>query len=153
MKNTMRITNIDTLSAYLDRLITENIKLYFFKKDGLTEKANHQLIVISEIKTKISELIREVVTNGSYEYIEEYRTFNEGSIIEELDELIQNDINMRPFLDYCAKRKHQLQLILQIKIRFLRRHLQLSSDLFELMRQLERYNSALTDQPAYCLVD
>lgn len=90
----MRITNIDTLSAYLDRLITENIKLYFFKKDGLTEKANHQLIVISEIKTKISELIREVVTNGSYEYIEEYRTFNEGSIIEELDELIQNDINI-----------------------------------------------------------
>jgi hypothetical protein len=94
MKNTMRITNIDTLSAYLDRLITENIKLYFFKKDGLTEKANHQLIVISEIKTKISELIREVATNGSYEYIEEYRTFNEGSIIEELDELIQNDINI-----------------------------------------------------------
>jgi len=94
MKNTMRITNIDTLSAYLDRLITENIKLYFFKKDGLTEKANHQLIVISEIKTKISELIREVVINGSYEYIEEYRTFNEGSIIEELDELIQNDINI-----------------------------------------------------------
>jgi len=94
MKNTMRITNIDTLSAYLDRLITENIKLYFFKKDGLTEKANHQLIVISEIKTKISELIREAVTNESYEYIEEYRTFNEGSIIEELEELIQNDINI-----------------------------------------------------------
>ena len=90
----MRITNIDTLSAYLDRLITENIKLYFFKKDGLTEKVDHQLIIISEVKTKISELIREVVTNGSYEYIEEYRTFNEGSIIEELEELIQNDINI-----------------------------------------------------------
>lgn len=90
----MRITNIDTLSAYLDRLITENIKLYFFKKDGLTDKVNHQLIIISEIKEKISELIREVVANGSYEYIEEYRTFNEGSIIEELEELIQNDINI-----------------------------------------------------------
>ena len=94
MKNTMRITNIDTLSAYLDRLITENIKLYFFKKDSLTEKVNHQLIIISEIKIKISELIREAVTNESYEYIEEYRTFNEGSIIEELEELIQNDINI-----------------------------------------------------------
>ena len=90
----MRITNIDTLSAYLDRLITENIKLYFFKKDSLTEKVNHQLIIISEIKIKISELIREAVTNESYEYIEEYRTFNEGSIIEELEELIQNDINI-----------------------------------------------------------
>ena len=29
------ITNIDTLSALLDRLISENIKLYFFKKDSL----------------------------------------------------------------------------------------------------------------------
>ena len=29
----MRITNIDTLSALFDRLISENIKLYFFKKE------------------------------------------------------------------------------------------------------------------------
>ena len=46
----MRITNIDTLSAYLDRLVTENIKLYFFNKDGLIEKANHQKKIIEEIK-------------------------------------------------------------------------------------------------------
>jgi len=94
MKNTTRITNIDTLSAYLDRLITENIKLYFFKKDGLTDKVDHQLIIISEIKKKISELMYQVVNDGMYEYVEEYRTFNEGSIIEELEELIQNDINI-----------------------------------------------------------
>ena len=94
MENTMRITNIDTLSAYLDRLITENIKLYFFKKDGLNEKVNHQTLLISEIKKKISELILEVVNTGSYDYIEEHRTFNESLIIEELEELIQNDINI-----------------------------------------------------------
>ena len=29
------ITNIDTLSALLDRMISENIKLYFFKKDNV----------------------------------------------------------------------------------------------------------------------
>jgi len=34
----MRVTNIDTLSNYLDRLITENIKLFFFKKDKDIEK-------------------------------------------------------------------------------------------------------------------
>lgn len=90
----MRITNIDTLSAYFDRLITENIKLYFFKKDGLSEKVNHQLQVISEIKTKISNLFIEVITEHEYSYIEEYRTFNESVIIEELEELIQNDINI-----------------------------------------------------------
>jgi len=90
----MRITNIDTLSAYLDRLITENIKLYFFTKDGLTEKINHQKQIIFEIKEKISELFIETLQKNSYNYIEEHRTFNESSIIEELNELIQNDINI-----------------------------------------------------------
>jgi hypothetical protein len=90
----MRITNIDTLSAYFDRLITENIKLYFFKKDLLEEKVEHQLAVILEIKLKISELFQEVFDTKNYDYIEEYRTFNENSIVEELEELIQNDINI-----------------------------------------------------------
>ena len=90
----MRVTNIDTLSAYLDRLITENIKLYFFNKDNLTDKVAHQKIVIEEIKIKISELFLETIERNSYNYIEEHRTFNESSIVEELEELIQNDINI-----------------------------------------------------------
>jgi hypothetical protein len=90
----MRITNIDTLSAYLDRLITENIKLYFFRKDSLKDKIEHQTIIISEIKSKISELIFESLKKNSYNYIEEFRTFDESSILEELEELIQNDINI-----------------------------------------------------------
>lgn len=90
----MRITNIDTLSAYLDRLITENIKLYFFNKDNLTLKAAHQKVVIEEIKKKISELFLETFKKNSYNYIEEHRTFNESAIVEELEELIQNDINI-----------------------------------------------------------
>lgn len=90
----MRITNIDTLSAYLDRLITENIKLYFFKKDNLVEKVEHQYKIIHEIKLKINELFLEILSNNHYDYIEEYRTFSESDIIEELEELIQNDINI-----------------------------------------------------------
>lgn len=90
----MRVTNIDTLSAYLDRLITENIKLYFFNKDNLADKVAHQKIVIEEIKKKISELFLETIERNSYNYIEEHRTFNESAIVEELEELIQNDINI-----------------------------------------------------------
>ena len=90
----MRVTNIDTLSAYLDRLITENIKLYFFNKDNLTDKVAHQKIIIEEIKIKISELFLETIERNSYNYIEEHRTFNESAIVEELEELIQNDINI-----------------------------------------------------------
>ncbi len=90
----MRITNIDTMSAYFDRLITENIKLYFFEKDNLPEKVEHQRIIITEIKQKISELFLEILKNNQYNYVEEYRTFNETSIIEELEDLIRNDINI-----------------------------------------------------------
>lgn len=90
----MRVTNIDTLSAYLDRLITENIKLYFFEKDSLDEKANHQKLLIKEVKGKIVELLVESLENRSYIYLEEHRTFDENSIVEQLEELIRNDINI-----------------------------------------------------------
>ena len=90
----MRITNIDTLSALLDRLITENIKKYFFDKDNRVKEVEHQIIVIDEIKGKISELFKEVFESGEYKYLSEKRTFDENSILEELEELIFNDINI-----------------------------------------------------------
>jgi len=90
----MRITNIDTLSNYFDRLVTENIKLYFFTKDKQEDKIQHQKQVISEIRNKLSELFKETIQSGQYDYVGEFRTFNESAIIEELEELIQNDINI-----------------------------------------------------------
>lgn len=90
----MRVTNIDTLSALLDRLITERIKQYFFTKDNLSDKAIHQESVINDIKNKINELFIEILDDGGYEYKGELRTFDENSIVEELDELIINDINI-----------------------------------------------------------
>ena len=90
----MRITNIDTLSAMLDRLITERIKWYFFNKNNESDKANHQLEVISEIKNKINDLFNECFEKNNYSYKKEFRTFKEDSIIEELEELIINDINI-----------------------------------------------------------
>tara|TARA_Y100001938_G_C7979650_1_gene373728 strand:+ start:169 stop:609 length:441 start_codon:yes stop_codon:yes gene_type:complete len=88
----MRITNIDTLSALFDRLISENIKLYFFKKDSLEENIDHQEVVISQIKEKISELFTEVLESGSYKYLSEKRTYKPNDIVETLEELITNDI-------------------------------------------------------------
>ena len=90
----MRVTNIDTLSALFDRLITENIKKYFFNKDGKLEETKHQEIVISEVKNKITELFTEVFESGEYPHLSEKRTFDENAIVEELEELIFNDINI-----------------------------------------------------------
>lgn len=87
-----RITNIDTLSALFDRLITENIKLYFFNKDKSLDKINHQNDVIKEIKKKICELFEEVYTNKKYNYIEEKRTYSINDVVESLETLIKSDI-------------------------------------------------------------
>ena len=86
------ITNIDTLSALLDRLISENIKLYFFKKDGVDENIEHQEKVISEIKEKLFVLFDDVYREGEYEYVSEKRTYKPEDIVETLEELIHNDI-------------------------------------------------------------
>ena len=88
----MRITNVDTLSALLDRLISENIKLYFFKKDDLKDNVDHQEIVISELRQKLSELFTEVLDSGRYKYLSEKRTYKPDDIIETIEELIYNDI-------------------------------------------------------------
>ena len=86
------ITNIDTLSALLDRLISENIKLYFFKKDGIDENIEHQEKVISEIKNRLFVLFDDVYFEGKYDYVSEKRTYKPEDIVETLEELIHNDI-------------------------------------------------------------
>jgi len=88
----MRITNVDTLSSLLDRLVSENIKLYFFKKDNLKDNIDHQEIVISELRQKLSELFTEVLDSGRYKYLSEKRTYKPDDIIETIEELIYNDI-------------------------------------------------------------
>ena len=88
----LKITNIDTLSALIDRLITENIKLYFFKKENLIDNIEHQERIVLEIRKKISKLFVETFEDG-YDYISEKRTFS-NNILESIEELITNDINI-----------------------------------------------------------
>lgn len=87
-----KITNIDTLSALLDRLISENIKLYFFDKEGILDDINHQKEVISQIKDRIKELLLDVYDNKKYDYISEKRTYTADLTIEAVEQLIKSDI-------------------------------------------------------------
>ena len=80
----MRVTNIDTLSALFDRLISERIKLYHFE-NRYTDKEKeikHQKKVVREIKYKIEDLFIECVTQNEYNYLEEKRSFGEKRIKE-----------------------------------------------------------------------
>ena len=54
----MRVTNVDTLSAFIDRLISERIKLYHFETKLDDEKsAQHQRDVVDAIKDKLEQLL------------------------------------------------------------------------------------------------
>ena len=90
----MRITNIDTLSALLDRLISENIKLYFFKKYKIRENIDHQEIVISQIREKLSELLTNVIETKKYKYVSEKRTYKLEDVVETIEELINYEVHI-----------------------------------------------------------
>lgn len=90
----MRLTNIDTVSALFDRLITERIKWYFFSKDGDSIRTQHQLELIELIRNRIAALLHEIYETGKYQYLGERRTFNLDDIVGQLDALTVNDINI-----------------------------------------------------------
>lgn len=80
----MKISNVDTLSALFDRLITERIKWYFFQKDGDAERARVQLEIIAAIRTRIKDTLLE----RPYEFHAEQRTFK---LMDNLEALVVFD--------------------------------------------------------------
>lgn len=86
------ITNISTISVLLDRLVVENIKLYFFTKEGLEDNIKHQTELILEIKNKICELLKDTYEQKRYDYIEEKRTYKYKEIVESVEQLIKSNI-------------------------------------------------------------
>ena len=97
----MRVTNVDTLSAFIDRLISERIKLYHFETKLDDEKsAEHQRDVVDAIKDKIEVLFIQCMSSDEYEYIDEKRTFGQERIdevkklVDNIEELTINDLDV-----------------------------------------------------------
>jgi hypothetical protein len=86
----IRITNIDSFSAYVDRLITERIKEYHFKnKQNKLNEALHQVEIIKIILYKIVNLLEEINVQNGYAYIGEKRTFDEEKITNDVNRLLK----------------------------------------------------------------
>jgi hypothetical protein len=68
--------------------------LFFFEKDNKVSDIIHQREVIMQLKIRISDLFAECFEECGYEYISERRTFDEGSIVESIEQLIDNDIRI-----------------------------------------------------------
>jgi len=107
----MRIHNIDNLSALMDRLIIERIKYSSFedaaqengdKTLSLTNKMQHQLKVINEIKSKLDKLLKEVYEKKSYSYVHELRT-TKGVLVDMIEKLIIGNLDNRSSERYRIK--------------------------------------------------
>lgn len=86
-----RVTNIDTFSAFIDRLSTERIKEYNFKhRQNKPTEALHQENVVQVILNKIRELFIEIDTQLGYKFIGEKRTFDEKKLIEDVTKVLRD---------------------------------------------------------------
>ena len=89
-KYNIRVTNVDSFSAYIDRLTTERIKEYSFKyKQYKPEEAIHQSKIVEIILKKIINLLDEIDNQQGYEYISERRTFDENKIINDVNNVLK----------------------------------------------------------------
>lgn len=81
-----RISNLNSFSAIIDRLIVENLKLLTFI-DRNDDKAESQKIIISEIRKELDDVFQEI-TNGSYSSVGENRTY-ESTSTELIDDIFK----------------------------------------------------------------
>ncbi len=92
----MRVSNLDSISNCLDRLITERVKLVFFQRERLTEAVTHQRRMIATLRRKLTELLSEAV-RGRYRCLRERRTFRPEDVegfIDQIETLLAEDLTV-----------------------------------------------------------
>ena len=114
------ITNINTFSALLDRLITEKIKEYFFTQNNQKKLINKQKVIISAINKEIIFTLLQIKKNRGYKYLKENRTFNYNSVllVKLFSKLTNEDLNIGTADNQLAKSikgKNDKEVIINLK--------------------------------------
>ncbi len=86
----MRISNVNSLSALIDRLIVERIKQHLFNVNGDYDKSEHQRIIGDNIKNEIEEVFK----SSEYKFIGEKRTFLVSELLRSVEDLVLNNVNI-----------------------------------------------------------
>lgn len=99
LKNTngnMKITNINTVSALIDRLITERIKQYFFLIEGDVRAAKTQGEIAEAICNEIKDTLLEAITNKEYNFVSEQRTYKKkiSNLVDSISDLTIMNLNV-----------------------------------------------------------
>jgi macrodomain Ter protein organizer (MatP/YcbG family) len=92
----MKITNINTISALLDRLITEKIKQYFFLVEGDNKAAKTQGEISEVICNEIKNTLTEAITSKKYDFVAEQRTYKKkvSNLTDSISDLIVMNLNV-----------------------------------------------------------
>ena len=92
----MKITNINTLSALIDRLITERIKQYFFLKEGDVRSAKVQGEIAEVIVGEIKDTLLEAITTKEYNFVGEQRTYKNkvSNLVDSISDLTIMNLNV-----------------------------------------------------------
>ena len=78
-----RMSNVNSFSAIIDRLIIENLKIIQFVDQNKLEEAEQQNVIISELKTELDLIYQELLENR-YISIGEQRTYTSKNLFSDI---------------------------------------------------------------------
>jgi hypothetical protein len=97
----MRITNLNSFSAIIDRIIIESLKIIQFATQNNIQKCNEQNEILSALKLEL-DIVCDEINNGTYKVLTENRTFVSDVLFENLFKLC--------LTNYCVSRYDALKL-------------------------------------------
>ena len=96
-----RMSNVNSFSAIIDRLIIENLKIIQFVDQNKLKEAEQQNVIISELKNELDSIYQELLENR-YKSIEEQRTYTNDNLFSDLFRLCLNN--------YCIAKGDKLKI-------------------------------------------
>ena len=95
------MSNVNSFSALLDRLIIENLKIIQFVDQNKLKEAKQQNVIISELKNELDSIYQELLENR-YKSIGEQRTYTNDNLFSDLFRLCLNN--------YCIAKGDKLKV-------------------------------------------
>ena len=90
------ISNLNTVSALFDRLITEKIKQYFFYLSKEKKKFKIQTQLINSLHNELQQTFKQIIKSKQYKFNKEKRTFDKDmkNFFYSVENLIVMNLNV-----------------------------------------------------------
>ena len=90
------ISNLNTVSALFDRLITEKIKQYFFYLSKENKKFKAQTQLINSLHNELQKTFTQIIKSKEYKFNKEKRTFDKDvqNFFYSVENLIVMNLNI-----------------------------------------------------------